>query len=233
MRSIITAALVSTCVTTAGVAKADFVELTSDSAHSTEGLGSFSAKLELVDSLLTLTLSNTSPTANGGYLTGFVFNGAGGATASLNLGLSSANVSKFVDLGPTEAANPFGHFEFGAALGGNWSGGGSPKKGIGDGETGTFVFNVGDTDTSSPLSVYDFVTDGGVGASNEHFGYGFLVRFRGFEDGGSDKVPGLFTKPPMDPPVAVPLPAGAWMGLATMAAIGGSSVVRRGRRMFA
>jgi PEP-CTERM motif len=58
-------------------------------------------------------------------------------------------------------------------------GGGKPQPGIGVGETATFYFNLTGTGISS-LGATDF-------ASNNNFA---AVRFRGFADGGSDKVTG-------------------------------------------
>jgi len=83
----------------------------------------------------------------------------------------------------TISASPFGRYDIGAALGGDFLGGSSPAKGIGVGETASFGFtltgnNLDQLDTSSFIQA----------RSNE--GEFFVTRFRGFNDGGSDKVPG-------------------------------------------
>jgi hypothetical protein len=61
-------------------------------------------------------------------------------------------------------------------------------------------------------------TGGGKGKAN------FLVRFKGFDNGGSDKVPGLIGDPPVDPagdPDVVPEPA----TLVTVAVLGGMGLI--------
>jgi hypothetical protein len=203
----------------AALASADTINIAGDGA-----LGDFTGSLDLTGSILTVTLTNTSPAANGGFLTGFVFNGRDGATATFDVAASSANVASFQDVAPTEDAPPFGTFEFGAALGGDWTGGGSPNDGLGVGDTGTFVFNTTGADT-----VEDFFSDFGVlkeaknGDPAEYSDVVFAVRFKGFEDEGSDKVPGTETPPP---PV-VPLPPAVLGGLGLLGVLAARRV-RRG-----
>jgi hypothetical protein len=96
-----------------------------------------------------------------------------------------------------ESGSPFGTFDFGAALGGDFLGGGSPTDGIAVGDSRTFAFNVTGSDADA-IGAGDFVSDG------------FLVRFRGFEDDGSDKVPGRI----------VPTPAAVIAGLALLGLVG-------------
>ena len=72
---------------------------------------------------------------------------------------------------------PFGQFDAGAALGANWSGGGSPLFGLAVGESGLFEFTITATDADL-LSTANF-----YGAGDE-----FAVRFRGLDNGGSDKL---------------------------------------------
>lgn len=127
---------------------------------------------------LDISLTNTSPVANGGFLTGFVFNiinGGAGRTASL-----SARPNANWQLLLNEAASPFGTFDAGAALGGNWEGGGSPSNGIAVGASGNFTFAITAPNAAS-LTASSF-----VGTSSP---FQFVVRFRGFNNGQSDKVP--------------------------------------------
>ncbi|HLL88162.1 MAG TPA: hypothetical protein VK324_02550 [Tepidisphaeraceae bacterium] len=174
-------------------------------------LGDYSGTLDLTGSTLTLVINNLSSTSAGGKITGIAFNGA--AVTSL--------VSKTdADFGfhTNVDANPYGTFDYSVALSSNFNGGGSPNPGIHRNNSATFVFN-----TSGATDVMDFLTDfSGNNADNQAT---FLVRFRGFDNGGSDKVPGI-PEVPNTPPPAVPLPAAVWMGLTTL----GGVAVRQYRR---
>lgn len=141
---------------------------------------------------LSISLTNTSPAANGGYLTGLAFNTVDGLT----MGLTSGRAG-FSFVSPV-AANPFDPFDVGAALGGDWLGGGNPAGGIGVGVSDTFVFGVsGDDSLLSSLSEVSFFD---LDASGR---YRFAARFRGFANGGSDKVTADFTPVPIPMPLAV------------------------------
>lgn len=160
------------------------------------------------ESKLTISLTNTSPAANGGYITGFVFNFD--SPFSLSLDSSTAGAFEFMT---NEPASPFGTFQYGAALAGDFLGGGKPQDGIAVGQTRTFDFTLF-TPNESVLAA-GFETGGILGEGD------FLVRFRGFEDGGSDKVPGGVT------PATVPAPAAAWAGLSIFLCIAGFKLYRR------
>lgn len=178
-------------VLAAPAAMADVVPFWSNPSASTDGLGAYSGTASFdvtgaTTGVLTVMLTNVSPPANGGKITGVVFNLAS-ADANAAAVLTGAT-HPFLNTG-AESASPFGVFEAGAALGGSWLGGGSPNAGISVGMTGTFTFSVSATDAAE-LSAGDFLSDG------------LVVRFRGFANGGSDKVP------------AVPAPAaGVMLGL--------------------
>jgi hypothetical protein len=88
------------------------------------------------------------------------------------------------------AANPYGQFDLGAALGGNWEGGGAPQGGIGVGASQTFVFNLTGANMAS-LTSGSFLTALSSGASPGQGAQFFVARFRGLTDGGSDKVPAV------------------------------------------
>ena len=152
------------------------------------------------------TLENESPSANGGYLTGIAFNVASGLSLTYASGLAGWSGISGV------SASPFPDFDYGAAIGGDWLGGGLADQGIAVDDVGTLVFSVTGADALlSGLSASAFL-DGSSG-------YAFAARFRGFEDGGSDKVLG-------DPPT-VPTPSAF-----AMAATGvlGSIIARRRRK---
>lgn len=137
---------------------------------------------------LNISLTNTSAAPVGGFITGFVFNVGGSGVSTL---LSTTNFASFVNL--TNAnGQPFGSsFVGGAALGGNWEGGGNPSNGIGIGQTGSFTFDVNGANAGS-ISSSSFL-DG-------PYDFNFIVRFRGLANGGSSKAP------------AVPAPAGVALG---------------------
>lgn len=178
------------------MAQADIIGIGGSIPDSTEQTGSnFSGTIDYTFNggsagTVVITLTNETPVEIGGYLTGFVFNidsGDSGASALL----SSASNANFLDTG-NESASPFGQFDAGAALGAHWSGGGPAVNGIAAGNTDSFTFAVSASDAGS-LSASSFVN-----GPNE---YNFVVRFRGLDNGGSDKVP-------------VPAPAGlAALGL--------------------
>lgn len=160
---------------------------------------------------LVISLSNTSSTSVGGYLTGLVFNiNSSDSSAYASLGSTISN--SFKDTG-AEAANPFGNFDAGAALGANWSGGGNPKGGIGAGESGSLTFTIFANDASM-LNASSFLGDG-----ND-----IALRFRGLTDGGSDK---LLVTTDTNQVNVVPLPAPVYAGGAML---GLGLVVRRLRR---
>jgi hypothetical protein len=117
---------------------------------------------------------------------------------------------------------PYGKADTGAALGSNWEGGGTPSDGLGVGQSGTFTFTVtgiapliaGLSDTALLGLLTD--TTGGGGNQPENF----IVRFKGFNGGGSDKVPddpggGIVGTP------EVPEPA----TLVTVAVLGGMGLI--------
>lgn len=170
----------------AGVASADVIPIAGDIGNSTEQTGAtFSGTLDYTFTgadmgTLIVSLSNDTPALVGGFLTGFVFNILSmddNASASL---LSATNAN-FLDTGP-ESAPPFGDFDAGAALGADWTGGGSPNGGMGVGDFDVFTFKVTASDASA-LSAISF-----IGSGDD---INFAVRFRGLTDGGSDKVPGV------------------------------------------
>jgi len=117
------------------------------------------------------------------------------STAAVNINLATLTGSGL-------SGEPFGNpFDAGAALGGSFLGGGSPNAGIGVGQTGTFSFLISALDAGG-LNASDFLNGG-------PFDFNFVIRFRGFEDGGSDKVPAAMLTTPNVVPVPMPLALGA------------------------
>lgn len=196
--------------------QAGSIEIFSDGANSTEGIGSFTGSLAyefdpFADlGFLSVTLTNTSDPDNGGFITGFVFNIASADDdASATFTSGSHPFENLTDSGLN--AEPFGNpFDAGAALGGAFLGGASPTEGIAVGDTGIFEFNVMAFDAAD-LTVLSFLTDG-------PYEFNFIVRFKGFENGDSDKVPATI----------IPLPpALALGGLGLLGAMFGARRVRR------
>lgn len=196
--------------------QAGSIPIMSDGANSTEGLGSFTGSLAyefdpFADlGFLSVTLTNTSDPDNGGFITGFVFNIASADDdASATFTSGSHPFENLTDGGLN--AEPFGNpFDAGAALGGAFQGGGSPTQGIAVGDTGIFEFDVMAFDAAD-LTALSFLP----GGPSE---FNFIVRFRGFENGDSDKVPAS----------VIPLPpALALGGLGLLGAMFGARRVRR------
>jgi hypothetical protein len=131
-------------------------------------------------------LTNTTLLANGGFITGLAVNPDPGATG---LVFNSCTNAAFIDCGSPVTASPFGNFVAGAALGGNWLGGGSPNAGIAVGASATFTFTI-----SGSAALLGAMTAEDV--FNEEDDRALVVRFRGGEGGWSDKVLGCAAPAP-------------------------------------
>ena len=211
------AALVAGVIMAPGLAaQAGSIDIFSDGANSTEGLGTFTGSVEYVfDSdadlgLLTITLTNTSDPDNGGFLTGFLYNIVNDdPDTSATLVSATHPYEQATDNGLS--GQPFGDpFDAGAAIGGAFLGGGDPNGGIAVGDTGIFGFEIMAFDAAD-LTALNFLVGG-------PYEFNFIVRFKGFDDGGSDKVPAAI----------VPLPpALAWGGFGLVAVMFGARRVRR------
>ncbi len=183
MSRFIKTAFALTAVAAAGVAvpaSASVVYFGGDMANSTEGFCDFDGKIEYTfqggsAGKVEFSLTNTTDPNIGGFLTGFVFN-VGGYTATLDL---TSATHPFLELS-NESAPPFGTYVAGAALGGDWTGGGSPNAGIKVGDTGVFTFDLTSADAGI-MNAGTFLT-----GDNE---LNFVARFKGLNNGKSDKVP--------------------------------------------
>ena len=189
------------------------VPIMSDTANSTGGLGSVVGSIDYAHDAgntgwLRISLTNTSDPANGGFLTAFAFN-IGGAGAAAGATLISGP-APFLGIVNVNAA-PFGsNFDSGAAATeGKFQGSGNPSRGLAVGQTGVFSFLVTSAGAAQ-LTSEDFLTGG-------PYPFNFAVRFRGFENDGSDKVPAI---------IAMPLPGPAAMAGAGLLFMG----LRRRRR---
>lgn len=198
--------------------QADQVNLAGDTAASTSNLGNFTGTLAYTDSsassaTLTVTLANTTPPALGGYLTSFVLNSPNNDITGITF---SDTKGTFQLLGASSNFNdginamPFEYFDFGASINNQFEGSGAPQTGVAIGASDTFTFNLTGhhLDQLNAGSFVSELSDGSKGGTPEFF----VARFTGFNNGGSDKVPG---SDPPDPPTT-PAPSG-WMlgGLGT------------------
>ncbi|HMN42150.1 MAG TPA: hypothetical protein PKE29_14995 [Phycisphaerales bacterium] len=206
MRSLLAALAAPLALSMLAPSTAQAVFIQGNGAASTENLGRFTGQVTytantMTTGTLSISLTNTNTPIEGGFITGVVFN-IPGSDALASATLATTAHSGFLDLG-SESAAPFGTYDAGAALGGAWLGGGSPNGGIAAGTTGTMTFTVSAADASS-LMAEQF-----VGAST------MVVRFKGFANGGSDKVPVQL----------IPAP-----GAVALAGMGGLLLVRRRRK---
>ncbi|MDX2270051.1 MAG: PEP-CTERM sorting domain-containing protein [Bryobacter sp.] len=193
-----------------------------ESGTSIEGIASFTGSLtytatNATTATLVVNLTNTSPLDNGGYLTSFAFNNPSnyitGVTMSTTTGLDNLlgkASKKQLDKGKKSWQNlvdaqPFGSFDIGASVGSCWHSCGGPTDGIYAGNSGTWTFNLTGTNLNT-LTEQSFVN-----TTSYSKGYGnqfMVVRFRGFLDGGSDKVPTVVTVVPEPSEYALVLSAG-------------------------
>ena len=135
------------------------------------------------DATLEITLTNTSSAINGGYLTGFVYNNVRGSITSVRFADPHFELLGAPLFDNNVNGMPLGYFDIGACLGGSWQDGGDPSQGIAVGATKRFVFELSgkNLDTLNERAFLNELSEGG--------GYFFAARFRGFENGESDKVP--------------------------------------------
>ena len=164
-------------------ASADTIPIFADIDNSTEGIGNFTGSLTydfIVGDMgvLTVDLTNTSDAGNGGWITGFIFNF--GTTDFDAFAQFEKGTHPFEDA-QDQNGQPFGNpFMAGAALDGNWFKEVPPEDGIAVGDLGSFSFDVFASDAGS-LSASSFLEGS--------YEFNFIIRFRGFLDESSDKVP--------------------------------------------
>jgi len=205
----------------AGVARADIIHIAGGTGHPGAFTGSIEVKYTPGDTTaqIIVKLKNESPIANGGFITGFAFNDpssvSGGDIVKVTgytqaydpAGAPPPNHMSLIGVNPdgtlldnSISGSPYGKFDLGAAVGGNLLGGGSPQPGIEVGQTGTFTFTVTGTNLQnlSAESILGTPSQGGTAA--------FIVRFRGFCDGSSDKIVIGAKTPPSGGGYPIPAP---------------------------
>ncbi len=220
--------------TSGNSARADIIDISGGTGQP----GAFSGTIEVKHTpgsstaQIIVTLTNESPEANGGFITGFAFNdpssanggdinkvtgftqvydpeGAPPANYMSLLGVNSSNNRLF---GNSISGSPYGNFDLGAAVGGDLLGGGAPQPGVEVNQTGTFTFTVTgwNLQNLSAESILGTPSSGGTAS--------FMVRFRGFNDNDSDKLVIGTKTPPGGGGGAVPAPPGvvlAGLGIAS------------------
>jgi hypothetical protein len=240
-RGLAAAVLVGAALAAPGTARAAFVAdsiVNITSTSPTQGPGYFTGSVA-VDNLTTtsasiqIKLTNTSPVANGGYLTSFAFNLPGavkGATLTATYAPNTAQSFNLIggvttatpkgDFSNDISTGPLGNFDVGAAVGPDWHSSGTAANGLTPGETGTFTFTITGTGfnanllTAQALMTYmsQSVNGSAVGAIG--------VRFRDFKDGSGDKVfAGVLDTPTPNNPVPAP-PAAVMLGLGGLCLLG-------------
>lgn len=174
---------------------ADMILITSNNEASSNktSYGGFTGSLQYDflgggSALMTLTLTNTSQFD--GLLVALAFDAAADTSGwTFSSAMSSGLSNSWDDISGSINTAPFGTRSFGASNTNSWVGGGSPNSGLSFGDTGVWVFQGNGADSSSAA---DFLSP--------NDGNNLLVRFRGFSNGASDKLPAM----PDDPPPAVP-----------------------------
>ena len=151
-----------------------------------ERLGYFDATVSWNGTTLTITLINTTPLVNDGYITGLLLELP---SANLITGHSTDDGDfTYISNPDSNQGNPYdpiggGNYDKGFALGGDFEGGGSHNVGTSVGSSVTFNFTYG-ANTLSILDFYNKFVDPDVSDNNSNF----IVRFKGFEGNDSDKV---------------------------------------------
>ena len=171
----------------AATARADVFTLSGSCDSDLPGLCTKSASYDTTNGRLSITLTNTSPAANGGFITADAFNLPAGFTGTL---LGSAFGTTDPDFGLTTGSidvSPNGTRNTLISIGGSYEGVGQPSLGIGVGTSATFVVTVsGGTLTQAQFAAI-FNSE--------------AIRMRGFNDGTSDKD--LITTNPVPEPMTM------------------------------
>jgi hypothetical protein len=160
-------ALLLICVT-AMESKADVVGICNP-----DGPGLCTTSVSITGNVITISITNTSPLPNGGFITAAAFNLTAGTTVT-NFTTTNANFNLFGPGGGAWTGNvsPDGtRTSLISATNNDYNGGGNPSGGAAPGQTVTFTVTVASLNGNTETSILNSV----------------LIRQRGFEDGGSDK----------------------------------------------
>jgi hypothetical protein len=180
----------------AATARADVFTLSGSCDSDLPGLCTKSASFDTTNNRLTITLTNTSPAANGGFITADAFDLPAGVTGTLfsttdaDFALTSGNIN----VAPNGTRNTL------ISTSGDYEGGGQPSVGIGTGQSATFVVQLSGTITQAQFATI-FNSE--------------AIRMRGFADGSSDKD--LITTNPVPEPMTMILFGTGLAGVAAKA----------------
>lgn len=168
----------------ATTATADTIQFVSNNAASpnANSYGGFIGSLQYdfmggSSAKMTLTITNTSQFD--GKLVAIAFDSATGTSGwGFSPAMSSGLSASWGDIAGSISTAPFGTRSYGASTSSQWLGGGSPNNGLYSGDTGVWVF---EGTGSASVSAADFLSP--------NSDYNLLIRFRGFSNGASDKLP--------------------------------------------
>lgn len=137
-----------------------------------DGPGQCTATVNITGNVITITLTNTSPALNGGFITATAFNLTPGTVVN-NFVTTNANFALFgpAPTGWSGSVAPDGTRTHLAGLDNSYEGGGPPGGGVAPGGSVTFTLTLAALNGNTEASVFASL----------------LVRQRGFTDGGSDK----------------------------------------------
>jgi hypothetical protein len=175
-----------------GTARADVVGVCTDVAGQS-GAGACSKTVNITGTTVTITLTNTSPAANGGFITADAFNFTAGTVVSSFTSTGNTNFTFAQGSFTVEPANALGAPRNAlVSIGGDFEGGGQPSLGIGVGQSAIFTFELANLNGN---------TEGSIFGSE-------AIRFRGFNDGDSDKALVTPTNPVPEPATMILLGTG-------------------------
>lgn len=142
--------------------------------------GSCNASVNITGNVITITLTNTSPALNGGFITAAAFNLTAGTVVN-NFTRTNANFSFYgpAPTGWTGNVSPETRTHLISATGNDYNGGGNPNGGTGVGATVTFTLTLAALNNNTEASIFNSM----------------LIRQRGFNDGSSDKDNTLIQTP--------------------------------------
>lgn len=152
----------------AAVSKADVVGVCAPDSP-----GQCAATVNITGNVITITIMNTSPVPNSGFITAAAFNLTAGTVVN-SFTTSNANFALFGPGGGAWSGNvsPDGtRTSLFSATGNDYNGGGNPSGGTPPGSAVTFTLTLANLNGNTELSVFNSL----------------LIRQRGFQDGGSDK----------------------------------------------